>query len=84
MARFETPFSLGAFKIQCSKFGSMIKFNGNFLLVNSLYLIIGSVEPSSIKLGESVSVSILVYVVTLCLVQRHYLLSYCVIFMLSK
>ncbi|XP_060835068.1 uncharacterized protein LOC132918035 [Rhopalosiphum padi] len=55
MARFEIPTALGAFKIQCSKFGSLMNFYGNFLLVNSLHLIIGNVEPNSIKLGESVS-----------------------------
>lgn len=58
LARFEIPTALGAFKIQCSKFGSLMNFYGNFLLVNSLHLIIGNVEPNSIKLGESVSVSI--------------------------
>lgn len=57
-ARFETPTSLGAFKIQCFEFGSIINFDGNFLLVNSLHLIIGNIEPSIIKLGDSVSVSI--------------------------
>ncbi|XP_022176658.1 uncharacterized protein LOC111038034 isoform X2 [Myzus persicae] len=55
LARFENPTALGAFKIQCSKFGSLMNFYGNFLLVNSLHLIIGNVEPSTIKLGESVS-----------------------------
>jgi len=58
LARFENPTTLGAFKIQCSKFGSLMNFYGNFLLVNSLHLIIGNVEPNTIKLGESVSVSI--------------------------
>lgn len=57
-ARFDTPTTLGAFKIQCLKLNSPINFDGNFLLVNSLHLIIGNVEPSNIKLGESVSVSI--------------------------
>ncbi|VVC24570.1 PKD/REJ-like domain [Cinara cedri] len=55
LARFETPISLGAFKIQCSIFGSPVNFDGNFLLVNSLHLIVGNVEPNVIKLGESVS-----------------------------
>ncbi|KAL5243643.1 hypothetical protein ACI65C_011053 [Semiaphis heraclei] len=55
LARFELPTALGAFKIQCSKFGSLMNFYGNFLLVNSLHLIIGNVEPNTIKLGESVS-----------------------------
>ncbi|XP_029343154.1 uncharacterized protein LOC100569014 isoform X2 [Acyrthosiphon pisum] len=55
LARFENPTTLGAFKIQCSKFSSLMNFNGNFLLVNSLHLIIGNVEPNTIKLGESVS-----------------------------
>lgn len=58
LARFETPKTLGAFKIQCSKFGSLLNFDGNFLLVNSLHLIVGNIEPNTIKLGESVSVSI--------------------------
>lgn len=57
LARFETPTSLGAFKIQCSKFDSLMNFSGNFLLVNSLHLIVENVEPNTIKLGESVSVS---------------------------
>lgn len=35
-----------------------MNFDGNFLLVNSLHLIIGNVEPNTVKLGESVSVSI--------------------------
>ncbi|KAL4120652.1 hypothetical protein QTP88_013303 [Uroleucon formosanum] len=55
LARFEIPTTLGAFKMQCSKFGSLMNFYGNFLLVNSLHLIIGNVEPNTIKLGESVS-----------------------------
>jgi len=38
-----------------------MNFSGNFLLVNSLHLIIGNVEPNIIKLGESVSVSTLLH-----------------------
>lgn len=57
LVQFETPKTLGAFKIQCAKSGLPMNFDGNFLLVNSLHLIIGNVEPNTIKLGESVSVS---------------------------
>lgn len=52
-----TPVSLGAFKIQCTNLGSLKSVDSNFLLVNSLHLIVGNVEPSTIILGESVSVS---------------------------
>lgn len=58
LVRFEIPTVLGTFKIHCSKFGSLMNFYGDFLLVNSLHLIIGNVEPNTIQLGESVSVSI--------------------------
>ncbi|XP_050434452.1 uncharacterized protein LOC126841823 isoform X2 [Adelges cooleyi] len=64
LARFYTPSSLGAFKVQCSKYATQLNFDGNFLLVNSLYLLIQNVEPSTISLGESVSLKLEVFNLT--------------------
>ncbi|XP_050543471.1 uncharacterized protein LOC126906741 [Daktulosphaira vitifoliae] len=64
VAYFKTPPALGAFNLQCSNHNTQLNFDGNFLLVNSLYLLIQNVEPSVITHGESVSFKLEVFNLT--------------------